>query len=224
MTHLDSETRSFLAELAENNNRDWFQDNKHRYDLARADFESFIAALLAKIETFDAEIAGLDPRKCVFRIYRDTRFSKDKTPYKINLGAHMLAGGSKKVHERAGYYIQIEPDNCFLAGGAHRPPAKWMNAIRRQIDTDAVALKKTLKSKPFQLTFGAIEGDILKTAPKGYPKDHPEIELLRYKSFLAVHHLPDETVFAGDLLTQTTNVFKVLKPFDDFLNKAMAAG
>lgn len=223
MTHLDPTTRQFLADLKTNNNREWFQDNKARYDDARADFESFIGALLAKVETFDGDVAGLDPKKCVFRIYRDTRFAKDKTPYKTNLGAHMLMGGSKSVHERAGYYIQIEPDNCFLAGGAHQPPSKWMGEIRQRIDTDAASLRKILKSKAFRDTFGEIEGETLKTAPKGYPKDHPDIDLLRYKSFLAVHHMADDTVFAQDLLKHATGVFKKLKPFDDFLNGAVGS-
>ena len=221
MTHLDPATGEFLADLKRNNDRTWFQDNKHRYDAARADFESFIGALLPQIEAFDANVAGLDPKKCVFRIYRDTRFSKDKTPYKVNLGAHMLTGGSKNVRQRAGYYIQIEPGNCFLAGGAHRPPSIWINAIRHRIDTDAAALKKVLKGKAFRAAFGGIEGETLKTAPKGYPKDHPEIALLRYKSLLAVHRMADETVFSGYLLKHAAKTFKTMKPFDDFPNGAM---
>jgi uncharacterized protein (TIGR02453 family) len=130
-------------------------------------------------------------------------------------------GGSKNVRQRAGYYIQVEPGNCFLAGGAHQPPSSWINAIRRRIDADAAPLKKVLESKSFRTAFGDIEGPSLKTAPKGYPKDHPEIDLLRYKSFLAVHHLPDETVFAKDLLKHATKTYKTMKPFGDFLNGAM---
>lgn len=221
MTHLDPQTGRFLSDLKRHNERAWFQDNKDRYDAARADFESFVGALLPRIEAFDPNVAGLDPKKCVFRIYRDTRFSKDKTPYKTNFGAHMLLGGSKNVHQRAGYYIQVEPGNCFLAGGAHQPPAAWINAIRRRIDTDAAPLKKVLKSKPFRDTFGEIEGDRLKTAPKGYPKDHPEIDLLRCKSFLAVHRMADAIVFEKDLLKHATKTFKTMKPFGDFLNGAM---
>lgn len=221
MTHLDPETGRFLADLKRNNDRAWFQDNRPRYEAARADFESFIAALLPRIEAFDPAVAGLDPGKCVFRIYRDTRFSKDKTPYKTNLGAHMLMGGGGNVHQRAGYYIQVEPGNCFLAGGAHQPPSAWINAIRRRIDADPEPLKKLLKSKPFRDAFGGIEGERLKTAPKGYPKDHPDIDLLRCKSFLAVHKLRDELVFSGDLLKHAAKTFKTLKPFDDYLNGAM---
>ena len=221
MTHLDPQTGKFLADLKRNNDRGWFQDNKPRFEAARADIESFVGALLPRIERFDPNVAGLDPKKCVFRIYRDTRFSKDKTPYKTNFGAHMLMGGSRNVHRRAGYYIQIEPGNCFLAGGAHQPPAAWINAIRRRIDADAAPLKKVLKRKSFRDAFGGITGERLKTAPKGYPKDHPEIELLRYKSFLAVHNMTDETVFEKDLLKYAVKTFKTMKPFGDFLNGAM---
>lgn len=221
MTHLASNTGDFLADLKRNNDRTWFNDNKDRYEAARADFESFIGALLPRIEAFDPNVAGLNPKKCVFRIYRDTRFSKDKTPYKTNFGAHMLMGGSKNVRQRAGYYIQVELGNCFLAGGAHQPPSAWINAIRRRIDADAAPLKKILKSKSFRTAFGDIEGESLKTAPKGYPKDHPKIDLLRYKSFLAVHHMPDEMVFAKDLLKHAAKTYKTMKPFGDFLNGAM---
>ncbi len=221
MAHLDPKTGRFLTDLKRNNDRAWFQDNKDRYDAARADFESFIGALLPQIEAFDPNVAGLEPKKCIFRIYRDTRFSKDKTPYKTNFGAHMLMGGSKNVHQRAGYYIQIEPGNCFLAGGAHQPPAAWINAIRRRIDADATPLKKVLKSKAFRAAFGEVAGEKLKTAPKGYPKDHSEIDLLRHKSFLAVHNMADKTVFAEDLLKHATKTFKAMKPFGDFLNGAM---
>ena len=223
MTHLDPDTRQFLADLKRNNDREWFQDNKPRSEAARVDFESFVGVLLPKIEAFDPNVAGLDPKKCVFRIYRDTRFSKDKTPYKTNFGAHMLMGGSKNVHQRAGYYIQVEPGNCFLAGGAHQPPAAWINAIRHRIDADAAPLKKVLRSKPFRDAFGGITGERLKTAPKGYPKDHPELELLRHKSLLAVHDMTDDTVFEKDLLKYAVKTFKTMKPFGDFLNGAMDA-
>lgn len=221
MSHLNPKTGSFLADLQRNKDRAWFNGNKDRYKAVRADFKSFIGALLPRIEAFDPNVAGFDPKKCVFSIYRYTRSSKDKMPYKTNFRAHTLIGGSNNVRQRAGYYIQIEPGNCFLASSAHQPPSAWFNAILRRISEDKAPLKKILKSKSFRTTFGDIEGTSLKAAPKGYPKDHPGTDLLRYKIFLAVHHMLDEAVFAKGLLKQATKTYKTMKPFGDFLNGAM---
>ncbi|MGK2870816.1 MAG: DUF2461 domain-containing protein [Alphaproteobacteria bacterium] len=122
MNRLARQTLGFLADLRNNNNREWFEVNKPGFEEAKADFDSFINTLIGRIITFDSSIAGLDAKHCVLRIYRDTRFSKDKTPYKISLAAHMLAGGRKSERSRAGYYVNISPGDCFLAGGAHMPP------------------------------------------------------------------------------------------------------
>ena len=127
------------------------------------------------------------------------------------------------MRQRAGYYIQIEPGNCFLAGGTHQPPAAWINAISRHIAADAAPSKRVLGSKPFRDTFDSITGESLKTAPKGYPKDHPEIELLRHKSLLAVHDMTDATVFEKALLKYAVKTFKTMKPFGDFLTGAIDA-
>ncbi len=122
MPHLRESTRQFLIDLAANNGRQWFDANRLHYEEARADFISLIGILLHEIEKFDPSLAGQEAKNSVFRIYRDTRFSKNKTPYKTNFGAHMLHGGSRNLHQRAGYFMNIEPGNCFLAGGAFRPP------------------------------------------------------------------------------------------------------
>ena len=216
---ISKKTFQFLKDLKKNNDRDWFKANKSRHDEAKADFEAFLGKLIPALAKFDNSIASLEPKKCIFRIYRDTRFSKDKTPYKTNLGAHLLAGGRKTEHGRAGYYIHLEPGKSILAGGAYLPPAPWIKAIRQEIDYNAKDLKKILNSKSFKEYFGSIEGEKLKTAPKGYPKDHPEIELLKHKSLLAVHNLTDKQVLSDDFLKHTLKVFKTLKPFDDFLNR-----
>jgi len=211
---------AFLRDLQDNNNRDWFTDNKAKYEEAKSDFVLFMESLIAEIATFDPPIGGLSAKKSVFRIYRDTRFSKDKTPYKINMGAHLVNTGAKP-HDRAGYYIHIEPGNCFLAGGAYMPPSKWIKAIRQEIVYNADEFRGIVQHKDFKKYFGEMEGEQLKTAPRGYPKDHAEIELLRYKSFLGTHQLEDKKISSPNFLNHCSKVFKALKPFDDFLNKSL---
>ncbi|MCI0694134.1 DUF2461 domain-containing protein [candidate division KSB1 bacterium] len=213
-------TFKFLKELKANNNREWFNANKPRFEEVKDEFESFIATLIPRIAAFDPAIAQLEPKKCIFRIYRDTRFSKEKTPYKTNLGAHLVAF-AQKPHDRAGYYVHLEPGNVFLAGGAYMPPAPWLRAIRQSIDREGKALTKILHSAGFKKYFGEMEGEKLKTRPNDYPEEHPYIELLRYKSFLAVHPVSDKDATSENFAEHCARVFKALKPFDDFLNKSL---
>lgn len=220
---ISKDTFQFLKDLKKNNNREWFNDNKPRYQEARDNFISFVDALLQEITKFDPTISHHQGKDCVFRIYRDVRFSKDKSPYKINMGAHVTAAAKKsEIHSRAGYYIHIEPDGgSMLAGGAYMPKGPWLKAIRQEIDYNAADFKKILATKEFKKYFGNMEGDQLKTAPKGYPKDHPEIELLRYKSFLATHQCDDQEVLSKNFLDHSAKVFKALYPFDAFLNQSL---
>ena len=217
---INKQTFKFLKELKKNNNRDWFITNKPAFDESKAEFESFISELLPRIAKFDPPIIELDPRKCIFRIYRDTRFSKNKTPYKTNLGAHLVAY-AEKPHDRAGYYIHVEPGNTFLAGGAYLPPSEWLKAIRQEIDRNGKAFRKILNSASFKKYFGEIEGEKLKTRPRDYSADHPFIELLKYKSFLAVHNVSDKNAIAEDFSKYSAQIFKALKPLDDFLNQSL---
>jgi uncharacterized protein (TIGR02453 family) len=217
---ITNKTFKFLKELRTNNNRDWFNANKLGFEEVKSEFEAFIADLIPRIAAFDPPIARLEPKKCIFRIYRDTRFSKDKTPYKTNLGAH-LAAYADKPHDRAGYYIHLEPGNTFLAGGAYLPPAPWLRAIRESIDRHGEEFNEVLNSAGFKKYFDEMEGEKLKTRPKDYPEDHPHIELLRYKSFLAVHRVSDKDAMAVNFTEHVVQVFKALKPFDDFLNKSL---
>jgi uncharacterized protein (TIGR02453 family) len=217
---ISNNTYQFLKELGDNNNRPWFQTNKGRYEEARADFEGFISKLILGIASFDPPIGELEAKRCIFRIYRDTRFSKDKKPYKTNFGAHLVSTDAKP-HDRAGYYIHLQPGNTFLAGGAYLPPAPWLKAIRNAIDQRGRELKKILNHPDFKKYFGEMEGEKLKTTPRDYPADHAFIELLRYKSFLAVHKLNDKDTMSEKFLETSTEVFKALKPFDDFLNKSV---
>lgn len=216
---ISKKTMKFLKDLKDNNNREWFADNKPRYEEAKEEFEAFIAELIKNIARFDPLIAEVNPKKAIFRIYRDVRFSKDKSPYKINFGAH-FSGSPSKIHDRAGYYLQIQPGNNFLGGGAYLPPTEWLNKIRQEIDYNTQEFKKVLNSASFKKYFGELQGDKLKTVPKGYPKDHPELELLKFKSYLAMNSCDDKLVTSDDFLKHATSAFKAIKPFDDFLNRA----
>jgi len=222
MAQLTKQTLQFFKELKANNNREWFNDNKSRYEEAKSEFEIFVDALIREISKFDSSIAHHAARDCIFRIYRDVRFSKDKSPYKTHLGAHVTAAAKRsEIHSRAGYYIHIEPGgNSMLAGGAYLPKGSWLKAIRQEIHYHSDDLKKILNHKDFKQYFGEIEGEKLKTTPKEYPADHPDIELLKYKSFLASHPCEDKKVLESNFLEHGVKVFRALYPFDSFLNRA----
>jgi len=221
MTTISKNTFQFLNELKQNNNRDWFLENKPRYEEAKKEFEVFIDALIAEISKFDGSIGHHTAKECIFRIYRDVRFSKDKSPYKTHMGAHITSAAKKsEIHSRAGYYIHIGPGESMLAGGAYLPQGPWIKSIRQEIAYNADDFRKIINSKKFKEHFGEIEGEKLKKAPKGYEPDHPEIELLKYKSFLASNKVSDKDVISKDFLKHSADVFKTLHPFDDFLNRA----
>lgn len=218
--NISIEVLSFLKDLKANNNREWFLENKNRFEVAKANFESFIDALIAKIAVFDASISQHKAKDCVFRIYRDVRFSKDKSPYKTHFGAHITPANTKSdIHSRSGYYIHIEPGETMLAGGAYLPQGDWLKGIRQEIDYNGNDLVKILENPDFKNIFGEIEGEKLKRMPKGYPEDHKHIELLKLKSFLATHKVSDKEIMKDDFLETAANVFKTLKPLGDFLNR-----
>lgn len=219
MAHLDPDILKFLKQLKKNNDREWFEANKPRYKAAQENLIEFVDQMLSELIKFDKSLVGVEPKKCVFRIYRDVRFSKNKDPYKTNLGAH-IAGGTK-MKPKAGYYLHIQPGSCMIAGGAYLPPAPWLKAIRKEIHHNAGDLKKVLKSASFKKYFGTMEGEQLKTAPRDYDKDHPDIELLRHKSFLATHMIQDKQVTDVDFGKHFLKVAKALHPFDAYLNMSM---
>jgi len=222
MATITKNTFQFLKELKQNNKRDWFLENKPRYEEIKKEFEVFIDALIAEISKFDNSIGHHTGKECIFRIYRDVRFSKDKSPYKTHLGAHITSAAKKsEIHSRAGYYIHIGPGESMLAGGAYLPQGSWIKAIRKEIDYNANDLKKIINGVSFKKYFGDIEGEKLKKAPKGYDPDHPEIELLKFKSFLATNKVGDKIVTSKEFLKHSAEVFKALFPFDQFLNQAL---
>lgn len=209
----------FLSALQAHNNKSWFQAHRAEYDVARQAFEAFVDDFIQEFRSIE-DFENLSAKDCVFRIYRDVRFSKDKSPYKSNMGASISLGGKHSL--RAPYYIHLEPPNkSFLAGGVYMPTSEQLAAIRRAIMRDPTGLKAAITSKPFKKYFGALSGEQLKTPPRGYPADHPEIELLKYKQFITGHALTDKAVLSPGLLKHTVEVFTALKPLLDWLNDAV---
>jgi len=218
METIKKSTLDFLTAVKYNNNRDWFIANRPSYLDAKDNFESFVQEVIDRIILFDPIMKGLEAKSCVFRINRDIRFSNDKSPYKSHFGAFIVKGGKQNGDKYAGYYFHIEPGASILAGGAYTPPAPWLSAIREKISDNADEFIKITRTKDFIKYFGSIDGEKLKTAPKGYPKDHPHIELLKFKSYLVVNNAADKLVLSKDYMDHVVNVFKAMKPLNDYLN------
>jgi uncharacterized protein (TIGR02453 family) len=212
----------FLNALGKNNNREWFEKNKPRFIEAKTLFDGFVAAQLQELTRFDESLAGLDPRKLTFRIYRDVRFSKDKRPYKTNFGAAFSATG--KGLGRPGYYLHIESGQSFVAGGLFQPMPDVLARVRQEIDYNGDSLRKIMQSKKFSTLFPEFwDEDKLKTMPKGFAKDHPYGDWLKLKSFIVTHNFKDKEVLDKKFLKATTDAFKTVKPLNDFLSDALVS-
>jgi uncharacterized protein (TIGR02453 family) len=213
---MDSKTLHFLKQLAENNNRDWFQQNRKDYDAAKADMERLVAYLIEEVGKFQ-DLGNLQVKECLLRINRDIRFSKNKAPYKNNLSAGIGPGG--KSSGKIDYYLQVQPgDLTFLGGGMWETTPEQLARFRQEIDYNADELKQIISQPEFHAFFPDIEGDTLKTTPKGYPKDHPEIELLKRKQLFFLHRFTDKEVSSKDFGKQVLAGIKLLKPFTDYMN------
>ncbi|MSP12953.1 MAG: DUF2461 domain-containing protein [Chloroflexi bacterium] len=207
---------AFLSDLEKNNNKAWFEAHRASYQQARDHFEDFVEELIARLAPI-ADLTGVSAQDCIFRINRDVRFSKDKSPYKANMGAHITPGGRKSTS--LGYYIHIElHDHSFLGGGLHMPTPEQLAKWREAVDQDAARFRQIIEAEDFVAAFGPLEGERLKTAPKGYPKDHPELDLLALKEVTTGRHLTDAEVVAPDIVDRTVQGFTLMKPFIDYLN------
>lgn len=211
----------FLKKLSKNNNREWFEKNKPKYLDIKADFETFVADLYEGMLEFDESLAGQNPKKLMFRIYRDVRFSKDKRPYKKNISAAFSSAG--KGMARPGYYLHIEPgDKSFIGIGLYSPIPETLQKVRQEIDYNGDNLKQILTDKKFKKYFPALwNEDTLKTSPKGYDKDHPYMAWLKLKSFIVTHSFPDTMVKSKKFKTQVLTMMKEGKRLNDFLGEAM---
>ena len=212
------EILNFLKELSNNNNREWFNSNKEKYLDAKQKFEILIDLLIHGVRKFDKGIGGLQAKDCTFRIYRDVRFSKDKSPYKTQMGGFIVPDGKKSG--KAGYYFHIEPANSFVAGGMHLPPSEILRSVRNYIFEYSDEFKSILHDSKFITHFGEINGEKLKSAPKGFPKEFPDIELLKFKSYTVVKELSAEDLNSNDIIDNVTKIFQVMSPFILFLNKS----
>lgn len=210
----------FLKKLSRNNNREWFEKNKGKYLEVKEIFDAFAVELFEQIVMFDESIAQ-DPKKLTFRIYRDVRFSKDKTPYKTHVSAAYSSVG--KGLGKPGYYVQVEPGNkSFIGIGQYMPDAENLARIRQEIDYNGDHLKKAFKEKSFKKYYNAFwDGDALKTAPKGYPKDHPHADWMKLKSFIITHEFKDTEVLSKTFLKNVAAAARAGKPVNDFLNEAL---
>jgi uncharacterized protein (TIGR02453 family) len=207
----------FLKALRKNNNRDWFNARKDQYLVQQDNMIEVAEALLQQMNAHD-EIETRSGKESLYRIYRDTRFSSDKTPYKDNWGGRFKRATK---YRRGGYYYQVGPGNSFIAGGFWAPNTADLKLIRDDIAFDATPLRKILNSRPFVQTFGSLKGEQLKTAPKGYPSDHEAIDLLRYKQFLLIKKFTDEEVLSPNFVKEANQAFKNMRPFLDYMSEVL---
>lgn len=213
MTTIQPELFQFLKDLAENNNRAWFGEHKPRFQALDKGIKAFGQALEAKMNEHDV----VENVK-VYRIYRDVRFSKNKLPYKTNRGGSFTRATKLR---RGGYYFHLEPGNSFIAGGFWGPNKEDLKRIRVEIAADAQELRAIIAKPLFVETFGVLSGQQLKTAPRGYPKDHVNIDLLRYKQYLLIRNFTDEEVLAADFLDKLNQSFANMRPFLDYMSDVL---
>lgn len=215
-------TLKFLADLKKNNNKPWFDVNRTVYEAARKDFATFIEAVLDGLSKSDSSIAHLTAKDCLFRINRDVRFSKDKSPYKTNMGAFMNKGGKKAM--TAGYYFHLEPGGSFAGGGLYMPMPEQLKKVRQEIDYNLPDFKKIVCSKKFESVYGGLDRDaeyLLSRVPKGYEPGNPAADYLKLKSFVATYQLKDAQLTSGTLVNETVTALKALQPLVEFLNTAL---
>jgi len=209
----------FLSELTINNNRDWFNANKPKYLEVRELFENFVDEIILNLQENDPSLKGLTAKKSVFRIYRDVRFSGDKSPYKTNFGAYMVGGGRKSG--RSGFYIHLDPAESFIGGGLYQPEPQRLKAIRQEIFGYPDEFLAVLQKPEFSDSYNLYEKDKLKRPPKGYPADFEHVDLLKYKHYIASKIIPDEWIGKDNLLEKIVKEFRILCPLSEYLNRAM---
>jgi len=219
---LTKESLQFLDDLKANNNRDWFQDNKKRYEIFKKDYHQLVSDFLDAMKPLDSSLELLQVKDCTFRINRDIRFSKDKSPYKAHLGVWLSSGA--KGANRSGYYVHIEKGASFIAGGFYSPDSEELKKVRKEIAFFYDDLEEILKEKNFKKEFGSLdinENNSLKSMPRGYEKDHPAIEFLKLKSFTVSQKYDISEVTKKDFVAKMSQRLVTLKPFNEFINRAL---
>lgn len=213
---IEASTLNFLKKLSKNNNREWFTENKDQYITAQQNVLNVVETLIEKIGEFDEEILKIDAKKSLFRIYRDVRFSKDKSPYKTNFGAGLGMGKGNKI---SGYYLHVEPGKSFLAGGVYQPETSVLKEIRKEISMNAKEFLEILERDDFRNNFRglSVEGK-LQRVPNGFEKDDPMAEFLKLKNFIVVHPISDDALMDENATKNIAKIFKSMKPLNDFLS------
>jgi uncharacterized protein (TIGR02453 family) len=218
---LQKSTLDFLKKLKKNNNKPWMDENRDIYLSAKADFETFGQGLINQIIAFDASVDGIKVKDCTFRINRDVRFSKNKDPYKPNMGINIKIHGKKSKF--AGYYLHVEPGACFIAAGCYGPDPDVLKKIRQEIDYNTSQFEKILKQSAFKKTFpnGLLKEGALVNVPKGYEKDCPAADYLKLKHYIVTASITDDLLLSPSGVKQIIKQIQTTKPFIDFINACL---
>ncbi|GAB3566885.1 DUF2461 domain-containing protein [Spirosoma luteolum] len=213
---LTTATLTFMSDLVKNNNREWFQVNRARYDAAKQELIGLVEQVLVKMSAFEP-LANTTAKECIFRINRDIRFSKDKAPYKSNLAFAIGPGG--RHSGRIDYYVHIQPGNqSFIGGGMWQPTPAQLAIYRQEVDYNAQELKDIIEAEAFRAYYPEVSGEVMKTTPKGYSADHPDIDLLRRKELFFIHRFTDREVVKPGFADELVRGALILKPYCDLLN------
>ncbi len=219
---LQSATIKFLKDLKKNNNKEWFDANRKVYESAKQDFENLVQTVIGIYCKKDDELASLKPKDCMFRINRDIRFSKDKSPYKTNFGASINKGGRKSI--LAGYYFHCEPSESFVGGGLWMPMPEELKKVRQEIDYCFDEFTKIINDKKFKSVYDELykgEDISLSKPPKGYEDSNPAIEFIKLKSFIAMQKLNEADLTNSSLAKKIATAFDTLQPMVKFINRAL---
>lgn len=212
---MNKDTLDFLKQLSNNNNKAWFDENRTRYEKVKKELRKSFDAVFENLKTHD-DIEGMQ----IFRINRDIRFSADKTPYKNHMSVHFKR---KKPELRGGYYLHIEPGNkSFIAGGFWAPSKEDMLRIRQEFELDAAPMRKIMSDAAFQKVFDTVRGEALSTAPKGFDKSHPNIDLIRMKNWYFETYFTDDEVLAANFITRVDETFRLFRPFFDYMSEVLS--
>lgn len=220
---LQTSTLQFLKQLAKNNNKEWFNANRKKYEAAKEDHLQLVQKILSAFSETDTSLSSLAAKDCLFRINRDIRFSKDKSPYKTNIGAYINANGKKSMN--AGYYLHVQPGESFVGGGLYQPDAQALKKVRQEIDYNFNEFKSIINNKKFKAVYTkgvSKDGDLsLSRPPKGYDENNPAIEYIKLKSFIAMAPLTDAQLTDKKFVATVVKAFESLHPLIVFLNKAL---
>lgn len=213
----------FLSQLKLNNNREWFQENKKWYEASKKEMENFVTGMITTLSAIDPSVQTPLMKDCMFRIYRDVRFGADKSPYKTNMGAFIAKGGRKSSFP--GYYFHFEPGASMLAGGVYQPEPETLKLLRNEVYFHSAELKAIMDKPSFKKHFDQLgDFDKMKKAPKDFPADFPDIDLLKYRSYIVSENIPDNIVTSDNYQKQIMEMLTEMQPFMGFLNRAISNG